>query len=173
MSKLDNEIASELLKVQSKIPTKPTSKSSQRPLISTPISQKKSKEQLNPIISFHVNTILPKKPKKEDIFKTTDSQSTSFEKYGMFYSFETPSIYNYKNKPEKGCYKYFSKGKARIVFDVNKLNRFILEEKPKVEHRKKMVDACPKLKNLYHLSRDLSPLTHAIARDRCKRNSIS
>lgn len=120
------------------------------------------------VISFHVNSVVPKKPRKlsifskESIFNTHDSQlSNSFEKYGMFCSFEEQTTVNTRKCLEKGNYEYFHGGKARIVLDVGMMNKFRLKSRPSTPRRKKMIKQCPKLNILYHLSRDLNPQSHA------------
>ena len=140
--------------------------SAKRPLLSRQSIQ--SAEIQNPAMVFHVNTVLPKKINKQrminekDIFETNDSRAfNSFEKYGMFYSFENPSKSPNRCKILKGTYEYFYKEKARVVVDVNQLSKYTFEQRPSTPHRNKMMKICPKLKILYHLRRDINPQTHA------------
>lgn len=123
----------------------------------------------NPLIYFHVNTVIPVKTRcrsnKTDIFATSDSQAlSSFEKYGMYYSFETPSLNGKDLYMRNRNYKDFCKGRTRTVVDVSLLDKYTLNARPSIPHRVKMIEKCPKLKMLYHLKRDLSPQTHALTR---------
>ena len=145
-----------------------------RPLLNSVAPKIPQSPLINPVVSFHVNTILPKKspklryfPSTDEVIHTQNSQLfSSFEKYGMYYSFENPSISHTITSVRQGNCNFVYKGKARVVVDISKLDKYCINPKPSTSHRKKMIEKCPKLRLLYQLKRDVNPQTHAIVEHR-------
>lgn len=118
---------------------------------------------------FHVNSIMPIKHQdlsimpNSSIFKTHDPRDIKhLNKYGLNYSFEESLFFDpVKVTKDKALFEYYKGAKMRVVIDVDQLNKIKLTQKVSMPHRKKMIKICPKLKDLYHKSLNLTPQSKA------------